>query len=35
LKPPIDDKRYRFAEVADAIRAIAQGGHFGKICLEF
>jgi NADPH:quinone reductase-like Zn-dependent oxidoreductase len=35
LKPPIDDKRYGFTEVADAIRAIAAGRHFGKICLEF
>jgi NADPH:quinone reductase-like Zn-dependent oxidoreductase len=35
LKPPIDDKVYRFEEVADAIRAIPAGRHFGKICLEF
>jgi NADPH:quinone reductase-like Zn-dependent oxidoreductase len=34
-KPPIDEKRYGFEEVADAIRAIATGRHFGKICLEF
>jgi NADPH:quinone reductase-like Zn-dependent oxidoreductase len=35
LKPPIDDKVYRFDEVAEAIRAIPAGRHFGKICLEF
>ncbi len=35
LRPPIDEKRNAFEEVADAIRAIAAGRHFGKICLEF
>lgn len=35
VKPPIDEKRYAFDEVADAIRAIATGRHFGKICIEF
>ena len=35
LRPPIDDKVYRFEEVADAIRAIPAGRHFGKICVEF
>jgi len=35
LKPPIDDKVYGFDEVADAIRAIPAGRHFGKICLAF
>jgi NADPH:quinone reductase-like Zn-dependent oxidoreductase len=35
LKPPIDDKIYRFDAVADAIRAIPAGRHFGKICIEF
>jgi|SRR6185437_10594632 len=35
LRPPIDDKVYRFGEVADAIRAIPAGRHFGKICVEF
>ena len=35
LKPPIDDKRYAFDDVADAIRAIATGRHFGKICVQF
>jgi NADPH:quinone reductase-like Zn-dependent oxidoreductase len=34
-KPAIDDKRYAFDQVADAIRAIAAGQHFGKICIEF
>jgi NADPH:quinone reductase-like Zn-dependent oxidoreductase len=35
LRPPIDEKRYAFADVADAIRAIAAGRHFGKICIAF
>jgi NADPH:quinone reductase-like Zn-dependent oxidoreductase len=34
-KPPIDDKRYGFDAAAEAIRAIAEGKHFGKICIEF
>ncbi|HEX7968720.1 MAG TPA: NAD(P)-dependent alcohol dehydrogenase [Stellaceae bacterium] len=35
LKPAIDEKRYAFDEVGDAIRAIAAGRHFGKICIAF
>lgn len=35
LKPPIDDKRWAFDQVADAIRALATGQHFGKICIAF
>jgi NADPH:quinone reductase-like Zn-dependent oxidoreductase len=35
VKPPIDDKRYAFDQVADAIGALATGRHFGKICIEF
>ena len=35
LRPPIDEKRYAFTEVADAIRAIAAGRHFGKIGIAF
>jgi NADPH:quinone reductase-like Zn-dependent oxidoreductase len=34
-KPPIDDKRYAFDTAAEAIRAIGEGRHFGKICIEF
>src|SRR5665213_508689 len=34
IKPAIDDKVYAFTEVADALRALQQGNHFGKICLE-
>jgi NADPH:quinone reductase-like Zn-dependent oxidoreductase len=33
--PPIDDKRYAFDQVADAIRALPGGQHFGKVCIEF
>lgn len=35
LQPVVDEKRYAFEEVADAIRAIADGRHFGKICIAF
>jgi NADPH:quinone reductase-like Zn-dependent oxidoreductase len=35
VTPPIDDRRYAFSEVADAIRAMTAGRHFGKICIEF
>jgi NADPH:quinone reductase-like Zn-dependent oxidoreductase len=35
IRPPIDEKRYAFEEVAEAIRAIPGGQHFGKICIEF
>jgi NADPH:quinone reductase-like Zn-dependent oxidoreductase len=35
IHPPIDDKRYRFEQVADAISALPGGQHFGKICIEF
>jgi NADPH:quinone reductase-like Zn-dependent oxidoreductase len=34
-KPPIDEKRYAFEDVAEAIGAIAAGRHFGKICIAF
>jgi NADPH:quinone reductase-like Zn-dependent oxidoreductase len=35
IKPPIDEKRYSFEEVAMAIAAIAEGRHFGKIGIAF
>jgi NADPH:quinone reductase-like Zn-dependent oxidoreductase len=35
IKPAVDEKRYAFEEVAAAIAAIAQGRHFGKICIAF
>jgi NADPH:quinone reductase-like Zn-dependent oxidoreductase len=34
-RPPIDETRYTFETAADAIRAIAEGRHFGKICIAF
>ena len=34
LAPAIDDKIYAFSEVAEALRALQQAKHFGKICLE-
>ncbi len=35
LVPPVDDKLYGFEEVGSAIRDIAAGRHFGKICIAF
>ncbi len=35
IEPVIDDRVYRFEEAGDAIRAIPEGRHFGKICIEF
>lgn len=35
LAPAIDERRYRFTEVAAAVAAIEEGRHFGKICIEF
>jgi NADPH:quinone reductase-like Zn-dependent oxidoreductase len=34
IKPAIDDHVYAYEEVADALRALKLGRHFGKICLE-
>jgi NADPH:quinone reductase-like Zn-dependent oxidoreductase len=34
LKPAIDDHVWGFGEVADALRALRQARHFGKICLD-
>jgi NADPH:quinone reductase-like Zn-dependent oxidoreductase len=35
LSPPIDDRVYRFEELADALRAFPRGAHFGKVCIRF
>ncbi|HEY1507208.1 MAG TPA: NAD(P)-dependent alcohol dehydrogenase [Stellaceae bacterium] len=35
VKPVIDDHRFAFAETRDAIAAIAEGKHFGKLAIEF
>jgi NADPH:quinone reductase-like Zn-dependent oxidoreductase len=35
IKPVIDDHRFAFAETRDAIAAIAEGKHFGKLAIEF
>jgi NADPH:quinone reductase-like Zn-dependent oxidoreductase len=35
LVPAIDARRFAFTEVAAAIAAIAEGRHFGKICIDF
>jgi NADPH:quinone reductase-like Zn-dependent oxidoreductase len=35
IKPVIDEHRFAFAETRDAIAAIAEGKHFGKLAIEF
>jgi NADPH:quinone reductase-like Zn-dependent oxidoreductase len=35
IKPVIDDHRFGFAETREAIVAIAEGKHFGKLAIEF
>ncbi|MGH7074851.1 MAG: zinc-dependent alcohol dehydrogenase family protein [Stellaceae bacterium] len=34
IKPAIDDHVYAFGEVAEALRVLKEGRHFGKICLD-
>ena len=35
IRPAIDDRIYRFDEASAAVAAIAEGRHFGKICIAF
>ncbi len=35
LDPVIDDHIYAFDEAADALRALPEGRHFGKICISY
>jgi len=35
LRPVIDERRFSFDETRQAIAAIAEGTHFGKIIVEF
>ena len=35
LRPPIDDHVYDFGEVGPALKALPEGHHFGKVCLQF
>ncbi len=35
IKPVIDDHRFAFAETREAIAAIAEGKHFGKLAIAF
>jgi NADPH:quinone reductase-like Zn-dependent oxidoreductase len=35
LRPVIDERRFAFGETREAIAAIAEGKHFGKIVVEF
>jgi NADPH:quinone reductase-like Zn-dependent oxidoreductase len=34
-EPPIDDRRFAFEEVGEAIKALPAGQHFGKVCGRF
>jgi NADPH:quinone reductase-like Zn-dependent oxidoreductase len=34
-EPPIDARRFAFEEVGEAIKALARGEHFGKVCSRF
>jgi NADPH:quinone reductase-like Zn-dependent oxidoreductase len=35
VKPPLDDKRFRFDELMEALKAFPAGRHFGKVVCEF
>jgi NADPH:quinone reductase-like Zn-dependent oxidoreductase len=35
IRPAIDDRRWRFDEAGEAVASIAEGRHFGKICISF
>ena len=34
-EPPIDERRFAFEEVGQAIKALPEGQHFGKVCSRF
>ena len=34
-EPPVDERRFAFEEVGDAIKALPAGQHFGKVCSRF
>ena len=34
-EPPIDEQRFAFDQVGEAIKALASGQHFGKVCSRF
>ena len=34
-EPPIDERRFAFEEVGEAIKALPAGQHFGKVCSRF
>jgi NADPH:quinone reductase-like Zn-dependent oxidoreductase len=33
--PPVDDRRFAFEQVGEAIKALPTGQHFGKVCSRF
>jgi NADPH:quinone reductase-like Zn-dependent oxidoreductase len=35
VAPPIDERVYDFAEVGEALKALPEGRHFGKVCIRF
>jgi NADPH:quinone reductase-like Zn-dependent oxidoreductase len=34
-EPPVDERRFAFEEVGEAIKALPAGQHFGKVCSRF
>ncbi len=35
IVPPVDERTFAFEELGPAIKAFAEGGHFGKVCTSF
>jgi NADPH:quinone reductase-like Zn-dependent oxidoreductase len=35
IAPPIDEHVYDFAQVGEALKALPEGQHFGKVCIRF
>jgi len=34
-EPPIDERRFAFEQVGEAIKALPSGQHFGRVCSRF
>jgi hypothetical protein len=35
IEPPIDERLFAFEEVGQAMKALPEGRHFGKVCSRF
>ena len=35
VKPPIDDRVFGFADLGQALKALPEGRHFGKVGIQF